>query len=42
MAKRMGATTVEIDSSHVAMVSHPDKVTALIMRASESVREKVH
>jgi pimeloyl-ACP methyl ester carboxylesterase len=40
-AKRMGATTVEIDTSHVAMVSHPDDVTDLIIRASESVTEKV-
>jgi hypothetical protein len=23
MAKRMGANTIEIDSSHVAMISHP-------------------
>jgi hypothetical protein len=34
-------TAVEIDSSHVAMVSHPDAVTDLIIRASESVTEKV-
>ena len=32
-AQRMGATTVELDSSHVAMVSHPDEVTALIEAA---------
>jgi Alpha/beta hydrolase family len=29
-ALRMGATTVEIPSSHVAMVSHPDEVAELI------------
>jgi pimeloyl-ACP methyl ester carboxylesterase len=29
-AKRMGANTVEIPSSHVAMVSHPDDVAELI------------
>ncbi|RSN15502.1 alpha/beta hydrolase [Nonomuraea sp. WAC 01424] len=34
MAKRAGATTVEIDSSHVAMMSHPDMVTNLILRAA--------
>ncbi|GII54411.1 alpha/beta hydrolase [Planotetraspora thailandica] len=34
MAKRAGATTVEIDSSHVAMMSHPDVVTKLILRAA--------
>jgi pimeloyl-ACP methyl ester carboxylesterase len=32
-ATRMGATTVEIASSHVAMVSHPDDVVALIEAA---------
>ncbi|MFD4788304.1 alpha/beta hydrolase [Streptomyces sp. NPDC058459] len=34
MAKRAGATTVEVDSSHVAPVSHPDAVTAVIERAA--------
>jgi pimeloyl-ACP methyl ester carboxylesterase len=33
-AARMGATTVEIGSSHVAMVSHPDEVTRLIKTAA--------
>jgi pimeloyl-ACP methyl ester carboxylesterase len=32
-ALRMGATTVEIASGHVAMVSHPDEVTQLIETA---------
>jgi pimeloyl-ACP methyl ester carboxylesterase len=32
-ATRMGATTVEVPSSHVAMVSHPDDVVALIEAA---------
>ena len=35
-ASRMGATTVEVASSHVAMVSHPDEVTALITAAAET------
>src|ERR1700676_1235679 len=34
---RMGAPTVEIPSSHVAMVSHPDEVTQLITAAAEAV-----
>ena len=34
-AGRMGATTVEVESGHVAMVSHPDEVTDLIRRAAE-------
>jgi len=33
MASRAGATTVEVDSSHVAMISHPDEVTELILAA---------
>src|SRR5258705_6308195 len=36
-AARMGATTVEVPASHVAMVSHPDEVAALIERAAKSV-----
>ena len=36
-AQRMGATVVEIASSHVAMVSHPDEVAGLIEEAVESV-----
>jgi len=33
-ASRMGATTLEVPSSHVAMVSHPDEVTQLIKTAA--------
>lgn len=33
-AKRIGATTVEIKSSHVAFVSHPDAVVRLIEKAA--------
>ena len=36
-AARMGATTVEIASSHVAMVSHPAEVTNLVKAAAEAV-----
>ena len=36
-ASRMGATTVEIPSGHVAMVSHPDEVTELIKTAAAQV-----
>ena len=36
-ASRMGATTVEIPSSHVPMVSHPDDVAQLIKTAAEAV-----
>jgi hypothetical protein len=36
-AARMGATTVEVPSSHVAMVSHPDDVVQLIESAAKEV-----
>jgi len=36
-AGRMGATTVEIPSSHVPMVSHPGEVAQLIEMAAEAV-----
>jgi pimeloyl-ACP methyl ester carboxylesterase len=36
-ARRMGADTVEVKSGHVAMVSHPDKVTDLIEKAVQAV-----
>jgi pimeloyl-ACP methyl ester carboxylesterase len=36
-AQRMGATTIEIPSSHVAMVSHPAEVAELIEKAAASV-----
>ena len=35
-ARRMGATTIEIPSSHVAMVSHPDQVAELITTAAQA------
>ena len=35
-ASRMGATTVEIPSSHVAMVSHPGDVAQLIKTAADA------
>ena len=36
-APRMGATTVEVSTNHVAMVSHPDDVLQLIRSAIEAV-----
>jgi pimeloyl-ACP methyl ester carboxylesterase len=36
-ATRMGATTTEIPSSHVSMVSHPTEVAQLIAKAAEQV-----
>jgi pimeloyl-ACP methyl ester carboxylesterase len=37
-AQRMGATTVEVPSSHVAMVSHPDEVVGLIDAAAQAAQ----
>ncbi|MEV6025902.1 alpha/beta hydrolase [Streptomyces sp. NPDC052036] len=35
-AQRAGSHTVEINSSHVAMISHPDAVTDLVLQAAKS------
>jgi hypothetical protein len=35
-AQRMGATTVEVAASHVAMVSHPNDVVMLTETAAEA------
>jgi hypothetical protein len=37
MAQRMGAAVVELKSSHVIMVSHPDTVANLIKKAARVV-----
>jgi pimeloyl-ACP methyl ester carboxylesterase len=37
-AKRMGATTIEIPSGHVAMVSHPRDVAELIETAAQALQ----
>jgi len=39
-ASRMGATTIEVPSSHVAMVSHPDEVAQLIETAAKAVQAR--
>ena len=36
-AARMGATTIELASSHVAMVSHPDEVAQFVETAAKAV-----
>ena len=38
-AKRMGATTIEVDSSHVPMLSHPNVVIDVIRQAAAAVQE---
>jgi pimeloyl-ACP methyl ester carboxylesterase len=34
MAKRMGAKTIEVKSSHLSLISHPDEISALILEAA--------
>jgi pimeloyl-ACP methyl ester carboxylesterase len=41
MAKRAGAKTVEVKSSHVAYISHPKETAQLIVEAATSVSAKV-
>jgi pimeloyl-ACP methyl ester carboxylesterase len=38
MAKRMGAKTIELKSSHLSMISHPDEITRLILEAAGQQR----
>ena len=38
MAKRMGATTYELDSSHVPMLSQPERVIDIIRTAANAVQ----
>jgi pimeloyl-ACP methyl ester carboxylesterase len=33
MAKRMGATTIEVNASHLSLISHPQEITDLILQA---------
>jgi hypothetical protein len=35
MASRMKAHTVELESSHVSLISHPREIASLIQRAAE-------
>lgn len=36
MAARMKATTIELDTGHLSLVSHAREVTALILQAAGS------
>ncbi|QIO42984.1 alpha/beta hydrolase [Rhizobium leguminosarum bv. trifolii] len=39
MAKRMGAKTIEIQASHLSLISHPDEITKLILTAAWQNRD---
>ncbi|AWB89567.1 alpha/beta fold hydrolase [Salinibacterium hongtaonis] len=41
MARRAGATTVEINSSHAVMLSHPERVAEIVMAAADAVSRSV-
>jgi hypothetical protein len=32
----MGATTVEIESGHLSLITHPEQITTLILEAARS------
>jgi hypothetical protein len=34
MAKRMGATTIEVKASHLSLISHPHEISELILEAA--------
>ncbi len=36
MAKRMGAKTIEVKASHLALISHPEEIAGLILEAAQS------
>ncbi|MET8281724.1 alpha/beta fold hydrolase [Micromonospora sp. NPDC005174] len=38
LAERMNATTIEVDSSHLAMVTHPEAIADLIIMAAHGTR----
>jgi len=40
-ATRMGATTLEVPSGHLAMVSHPDEVAHLVETAAKNIRAEI-
>jgi len=37
LASRMHATTVEIDSGHLSLITHPDQVAELILAAARGI-----
>jgi pimeloyl-ACP methyl ester carboxylesterase len=39
LANRMNATTVEIDSGHLSLITHPQEVTQLILSATQAASQ---
>jgi pimeloyl-ACP methyl ester carboxylesterase len=40
LASRMNATTAEIDSGHLSLITHPQEVTQLILDAVQAIRRQ--
>jgi diguanylate cyclase (GGDEF)-like protein len=38
LARRMGAETIELASGHLSMISHPDQIANLILKAARAVK----
>ena len=36
LAKRMNATTIEVDSGHLSLITHPREITELILTAARA------
>ncbi|WP_327038385.1 alpha/beta hydrolase [Micromonospora maris] len=39
LAQRMHATTIEVESSHLAMVTHPEAIADLILKAAQGTKQ---
>ncbi len=42
LAKRMGATSVEIESGHLSLITHPEQITTMILEAARSAHLAPH
>lgn len=42
LAKRMGATSVEIESGHLSLITHPEQITTMILEAARSAHPAAH
>jgi pimeloyl-ACP methyl ester carboxylesterase len=36
LAERMNATTIELDSGHLSMITHPEEIADLILQAARA------
>jgi pimeloyl-ACP methyl ester carboxylesterase len=40
MAKRMGATTIEVNASHLSLISHPQEIADLVLQAATGCQRR--